>query len=397
MTVKAMAATVAAVGEGHRKELNVSALCREAGVSRKVFYYWVNRYKEDGFDGLEERSRRPHSSPNKAPVEVEDRVIELRKKLEGEGLDHGATTIQWHLGKEMTGRVPSKATIHRILVRRGFVIPQPKKRPKSSWRRFEASAPNEWWQIDATDWVCETGPAKIINVLDDHSRVLVRARAVAAATTEEAWVTFSEGAQVWGLPAGTLSDNGLCFSGKLRGFEVFFEQQLRAVGVQPFTGRPYHPQTTGKVERVQQTEKKWLRQQGLAPDLAGLQDQLDEFCRIYNYERPHQGIGRVTPISRWNAGLAVQPSPEPIKQPEFGPRTSHGLVQADGTVLVNRGLKIHLGAEWEGHRTTIVFNNHQASVFIGQQLIRHIQLEQGRSYYGTKRPRGGRPIPRIQS
>src|SRR5690606_41302234 len=98
-----------------------------------------------------------------------------------------------------------------------------------------ASAPNEMWQIDHTDWVIATGVAKIFNIVDDHSRVAIRSRAVIEATAEEAWTTFSQGAQRWGLPAGTLSDNGLCFSGKLRQVEVSFEAQLRDAGVRPLT------------------------------------------------------------------------------------------------------------------------------------------------------------------
>src|SRR6187397_2095722 len=91
------------------------------------------------------------------------------------------------------------------------------------------------------------------------------------------------------------------FLRKLRGFEVLFEANLRDGGIRPITGRGYHPQTTGKVERFQQTLKKWLRCQPLARSLRELQAQLDEFCRIYNYERPHQGIGRRIPIERWHA------------------------------------------------------------------------------------------------
>ncbi len=208
--------------------------------------------------------------------------------------------------------MPSVATVHRILVRRGFVLPQPEKRPKSSWRRFEAPAPNEWWQIDSIDWVIATGLVKVFNIVDDHSRVACRSRVGAEATSEEAWTTFCEAAQRWGLPAGVLSDNGLCFSGKLRGFEVLFEAKLRDAGIRPITGRPYHPQTTGKVERFQQTLKRWLRRQdhrrGLARDLAELQARLDEFCRYYNEQRPHQGIGRVTPLEPLAASPACKPA-----------------------------------------------------------------------------------------
>ena len=158
------------------------------------------------------------------------------------------------------------------------------------------------------DWVIATGVVRVFNVVDDHSRVLTRSRAVSRATSEQAWTTFSQATSIWGLPAGVLSDNGLCFSGKLRGFEVLFETRLRDAGIAPFTGRPYHPQTTGKVERFQQTLKKWLRKQRLAADLVELQDQLDQFAHIYNFERPHQGIGRTIPADRWHATPTTGPA-----------------------------------------------------------------------------------------
>ena len=239
--MRAMAGVMAFVAG---EPLNVSEVCRECGISRKTFYKWAARCREaGGVGGFEERSRRPHHFPGAVGADVEDAVVALRKELVDRGHDHGATTIQWHLGRDrrFTGRVPSVATVHRILVRRGFVLPQPEKRPKSSWRRFEAPAPNEWWQIDAMDWVIATGLVKVFNIVDDHSRVACESRAVLEATGEEAWTTFCQAAQRWGLPAGVLSDNGLCFSGKLRGFEVLFEARLRDAGIRPFTGRPYRP------------------------------------------------------------------------------------------------------------------------------------------------------------
>ena len=131
----------------------------------------------------------------------QDAIVALRKELAEDGHDHGAATIQWHLGRDRRfGRaVPSVATVHRILQRRGFVTPQPRKRPKGSWCRFEAPAPNEMWQIDATDWTIATGVAKVFNIIDDHSRVACRSRAVQAATGEAAWITFCQAAQRWGF------------------------------------------------------------------------------------------------------------------------------------------------------------------------------------------------------
>lgn len=392
MPMKAAAAVMAYVAGD---PVNVSQVCRDCGVSRKTFYKYAARCREEGAGaGFGERSRRPHSCPQRVAEAVEDAVVALRKQLEDDGHEHGATTIQWHLGHDerFKGRVPSVATVHRILVRRGFVLPQPEKRPKSSWRRFEAPAPNEWWQIDATDWVIATGSVKIFNILDDHSRVVCRSRAVMEATGEEAWTTFCQAAQQWGLPAGMLSDNGLCFSGKLRGFEVLFEANLRDAGIRPFTGRPYHPQTTGKVERFQQTLKKWLRRQnrryGYARGFAELQARLDEFCAYYNEQRPHQGIGRVTPLSRWQSSPTSKPADVPLPHPTPRSQTHTVPVNDHGAIALHK-LNIGVGVEWAGCEATVIVDGHYATVFSGDHLVRHLKIDHSRRYQPTGRRRGG--------
>ena len=392
MSVKSVAVVVA-VAEG--TQVNVAALCRAEGISRKTFYKWVSRYREGGIAALEDRSTRPHRSPGQIGVEVEDRIVRLRKELADAGLDHGATTIQWHLGRDgSVGAVPSVAGVHRVLQRRGLVVAQPSKRPKSSWKRFEAAAPNERWQIDAMDWTIATGVVRVFNIIDDHSRVAIRSRAVAEATTEAAWLTFTQGVTTWGPPAGVLSDNGLCFSGKLRGFEVLFEANLRDAGIAPSTGRPYHPQTTGKVERFQQSLKKWLRRQDLAADLAGRQTQLDAFTLVYNTQRPHQGIGRAIPIDRWNAGLAARPADQPLAHPDFVRHRFDADVGPTG--LVNAGgFKIHLGVEWARQPALVLIDTDHACVIINGQLVRHLTLDHTRSYQTSGRPRGGPRRPRL--
>jgi transposase InsO family protein len=397
MSMKAMAAVVAvAAGE----KLDVSQVCRDSGISRKTFYKWVARCRAEGLEGLNERSRRPHHCPAQTDVEVEDAVVRLRKELIDAGLDHGATTIQWHLGRRRRPGdpgVPSVATIHRILVRRGQVVPEPRKRPRTSWRRFEAPAPNEWWQIDSTTWVTAAGPAEVFNILDDHSRVACRSRAMAAATGEEAWETFIQAAQRWGLPAGVLSDNGLCFSGKLRGFEVLFEARLRDAGIRPFTGRPYHPQTTGKVERFQQTLKKWLRRQdqrrGLARDITDLQARLDEFVDHYNTQRPHQGIGRVTPLSRWQATPASSAADNPLAHP--APRLRHHTITVSASGVIDLAdVSIGVGAHWAASTVTVTIDGTYATVTAGSELIRHLRIDHSRHYQPTGRRRGGPRQPR---
>jgi transposase InsO family protein len=364
------------------EDLNVAAFCREHGISRQTFYVWRRRYQVEGLDGLELRSRAPKTSPGRIAGDVEEAIVALRKELADLGVDHGPSTIQWHLGRAGR-RTPSEATIWRVLVRRGFVAPQPRKRPKSSFRRFEASVPNELWQTDFIEWTIATGTVKVFSFLDDHSRVALRVKAAPEATTEAAWDGFCEASEHWGLPLGQLSDNGLAFSGKLRGVEVHFEKQLRAAGVVPKTSRPFHPQTCGKVERFQQTLKKWLRRQPLAANLAELQAQLDAFAAYYNHQRPHRGIGRVTPAQRWaatppaiNLGVAL-PSPAQV---------ATSMVSATGAANAGPYL-IGLGTEWSGHQAIIHFDHTRAVVFIDHRVARVLTLDPTRRYQPTGRRR----------
>src|SRR5918994_7453479 len=166
------------------EEVNVAAFCREHGLSRETFYVWRRRYQAEGLAGLEPHSRAPEHSPQRIGAEMEEAIVVLRKELNELGVDAGAGTIQWHLGRQGRRAVPSEATIWRVLSRRGFIVPEPRKRPKNSWRRFAASAPNELWQADCIDWVTVAdGPVRILSFLDDHSRVALRVAALAEATT----------------------------------------------------------------------------------------------------------------------------------------------------------------------------------------------------------------------
>ena len=151
-----------------------SAVARDYGVSRRWVQKLTARYAAEGQAAFGPRSRRPHTSPQRTSQATEDAIVALRKELTGSGHDAGAETIAWHL-RQRAGCSPAVATIWRILSRRGFVTPQPHKRPRSSWRRFEADLPNELWQADITHWPLADGSdAEILNILDDHSRLLVR-------------------------------------------------------------------------------------------------------------------------------------------------------------------------------------------------------------------------------
>jgi transposase len=150
-----------------------SELAAAHGVSRSWVYELLARHRADPEHGLEARSRRPGRSPTQVSIDIEERVVALRKELTEGGFDAGAHTIHYHLAWA-GGPVPSTSTIWRILKRRGFVTPQPQKRPRSSLVRFEADLPNECWQADTTHWAFTDGTdVEILNIIDDHSRLLI--------------------------------------------------------------------------------------------------------------------------------------------------------------------------------------------------------------------------------
>jgi len=182
------------------KQMSVSEAAATYGVSPQHVHRWLARYRDQGVDGLEPRSRRPHSNPQRTASEVAERIVTLRRELAGQGLDHGPQTIGWHLAHEQLP-VPSTSTIRRILVAAGLVSAEPKKRPKSSYRRFEADQPNQCWQSDFTHWRLTDGTGvEIINWLDDHSRYLLAAVARLRITGEDVVTTFLAAVDSYRLP-----------------------------------------------------------------------------------------------------------------------------------------------------------------------------------------------------
>ena len=287
-----------------------SAVAREYGVTRFWVQTLVKRFETEGEAAFEPRSRRPHHNPRAVGLELEDQIIRLRKTLTRRGLDAGAETIAAHLATAGVSPVPAVSTIWRILSRRGFVAPQPQKRPRSSWRRFCAEQPNQRWQADITHWrLADGSEVEICNILDDRSRVCIASVARVIFTGTQVWQVFLAAFGRWDVPAEVLTDNGAVFTGKLRGEgRVALEVELGLRGVRISHSRPYHPQTCGKVERFHQTLKKWLTAQPRAATVARLQRQLNRFAVYYNTVRPHRALGRRTPAQAYAARPKAVPT-----------------------------------------------------------------------------------------
>lgn len=380
--VVAMEARLLAVFTAGLKSVPVSRLCAELGISRQTFYKYRRRFEREGPQGLAERSRRPHRSPGMIPPEVEDEIVRLRKTLP---LDNGAQTIAYHLARAGWA-APSVATIHRVLVRRGLVDPQPHKRPRSAWRHFEWPRPNGAWQIDATRWVLAGGrEVWIMDLLDDHSRVLLAARVGNRPSGELAWTAFCDATARWGLPAHVMSDNGSCFTGRFFSrAPVEFERDLAALGIRHIRSAPRHPQTCGKLERSHQTTKLWLARQPPARSPSALQGQLDAWLAYYNHQRPHRALDGATPADRWATSPPDQPGP-PITEPQ---RAELRRVSPDGRLTWHRAA-IPVGNRYAGQQLLVIGRTDHVAIFSEHGLVRRLTIDPTREYQPTGRPPGG--------
>jgi transposase InsO family protein len=220
------------------------------GVSRSWVYELLARDRAEGDAAFQARSRRPHSSPRSTPARIVELVLRIRKQLSDAGLDAGAETIGWHLAHHHRTTL-SRATIHRILTRSGAVIPEPAKRPKASYLRFQAEMPNETWQSDFTHYRLATGAdTEIISWLDDHSRYALHVSAHARITAPIVVATFTQAATEHGYPASTLTDNGTVYTTRFaggHGGRNHLEHELRRHNIVQKNSRPNHPTTCGKV------------------------------------------------------------------------------------------------------------------------------------------------------
>ena len=329
--------------EAHLKEgRSVASLARDHGLHRSWIYKLLARYQREGEAGLAPRSRRPHSSPMALNEELEERILEIRKELFDGGFDAGAETIRVHLERE--GRdLPSVSSIWRVLRRRGFVTPQPQKRPKTSYQRFEASLPNECWQSDMTHWTLEgDAGVEIVNFLDDHSRLCLASVALPVTKVLDVMNIFQATAERYGTPASLLTDNGAIYTAKSRYGRTGLETELERLGVVAKHASPYHPQTCGKVERFHQTMKKFLAKQPPARTLKELQKQLDGFARYYNDVRPHRSLARRTPREVYEARVKAHPGD--VKDATAHFRVRYDKINANGTVTLRYGSRLlHLG------------------------------------------------------
>lgn len=365
-------------------------VARDYNVSKSWVSKLIKRYKQEGTKAFEARSRKPHHSPTRAPEDTIEKIITLRKNLHKAGLDAGPNTIAWHLTTHHAITI-SPATISRHLHKAGLVIPAPKKRPKSSYIRFEAAMPNETWQSDFTHYQLAEGTnVEILPWLDDCTRYILNLTAHHRITTPIVLAQFHEATKNHGLPASTLTDNGMVFTTRLsgagrRGGRNAFETELRKLNITQKNGAPNHPTTQGKVERFQQTLKKWLRAQPHQPEtLKHLQLLLDEFTDEYNHRRPHRSLPHsATPAALYSH--MPKATPQGSRENDTHNRVRRDRVDSSGSITLRVNSKLHHIGIGRTHARTHVLvlvqdlNVHIINATTGE-VLRDLTIDTTRDY-----------------
>jgi transposase InsO family protein len=386
---KARLVITAVVIEGRSQ----SAVAREYGVSQAWISRLVARYRAEGEAAFQPRSRRPHTSPARLTQATTVLIIELRESLASKGLDAGPHTIAWHL-EHHHGLIVSAASVHRHLRAAGLVIPQPQKRPKSSYIRFAAEQPNERWQADFTHWwLADHTHIEILNWLDDHARYALSVTAHRRVTGPIVLAEFRKACAAHGIPSSTLTDNGMVFTTRLsggKGGRNQLENELRRLGVTQINSTPNHPTTCGKVERFHQTLKKWLTHQPRATTIADLQTQLDAFVEAYNHRRPHRALAHhATPATAYTS----RPKADPANRTDTHNRVRRDRIDQAGVITLRIAGRLHhigVGRTYTGTRVLALVQDLHIRIINAAtgELLRELTLDPTKDYQPTGAPKG---------
>ena len=387
---------------------SVTTFCAEYGISRKTFYEIRQRVRDDGpAAALEPRTRRPRSSPTRIVDEMKRQALAVRAALESSGLDFGPISVHDKMRSLRMVPAPSPASLARIFRDAGVARWEPKKKPRSAFRRFVYPAPNACWQLDATEYVLTGGRKCVVfQLIDDHSRYAVASHVAWGETAEAAVVVVSKGITAHGVPQRLLSDNGTALNPSRRGYFGQLVIYVTSLGVEAITGKPYKPTTQGKNERFHQTLFRYLDKQPLAATLEQLQAQVDQFDVIYNTERPHQGLpGRITPQQAWDATpkadpprprpAPVDPDIEQLALVDTPPRHEEIRIAhlTPGGSLRVRGTVFQIGGQFAGQNIYIIQEPDTVAFAdaVGTIILEHPWPAPGTKYVSNGKPRGRRP------
>jgi transposase InsO family protein len=355
--------------EALTRGMSLAQASTDFGVSVASLKRWRSQFREGGIQALVNQSSRPTTSPGATDPVVVARIVELRRSLP---IDRGAASIVDALEAE-GHRVPNVRTVHRILVREGLVVPMPQRRPKASITRFQASAPNELWQIDATThWLANGTGLVVFDVIDDYSRLCVASLVSGYAENGvDAAQALRSGIEVFGPPVRVLSDNGTAF------FSKEFLDACDTYSIKTVNSRPYHPQTCGKVERFHQTMKTGMSRLESPKTIDGFVKRLNKLIDYYNHERRHRGINRQIPFEAWDAVPKLKPTSRPAPR-RRGAETlrSECVVQPDGQISFGR-MNTRIPRSFAGKTVTVLRHHDAATIWLNNHQIARIKIKPG--------------------
>ena len=286
---------------------------------------------------------------------------------------------------------------------RSEVTPQPAKRPKASYLRFQAEMPNDTWQSDFTHYRLTTGAdTEIITWLDDHSRLALHVSAHPRTTGPIVPATSRKATDQQGYPASTLTDHGMVYTTRFAGGRTGrngVEPELHRLDIAQKNSAPNHSTTCGQIERFQRTLKKWLAAQPAQPaTIAELQTLIDVFTAAYDQHRPHRSLPhRATPATACAARPRVTPSTDRSRDTHDRVRTDK--IDKTGCVTLRLGGRLlHIGIGRTHARTHVLLLVHDLHVRIVHaatgELLRELTIDPTRDYQPTGRPPG--PTPKKQ-
>jgi transposase InsO family protein len=323
---------------------NMSRVCREFGISRPTGYKIFNRYKDIGYRGLLDRSRRPYRHANQIPFQLESAIVKLRT----EHPSWGAAKIREKLIRAFPMvPAPAKSTVHAVLDRNHLVVPRKRRRHKAQGTSLtDPSSPNQLWCADFKGEFM-LGDRKYcypLTITDYSSRYLLACESLESTKSTFAFNVFERVFKDFGLPSAIRTDNGVPFASPnaLFGLSKLAVWWLR-LGIQIERIKPGHPQQNGRHERMHLTLKKEATKPA-SFNFLQQQSRFDKFIDVYNSQRPHQAIGMRYPAELYTPSARPYRDPEPPRYP-FHDRTV--CVTRCGRICIGKR-KINLSQVFSG-------------------------------------------------
>jgi len=342
----------------------VAKACRDFGISRKTGYKWIARFQQQPLVPLNDRSRRPNASPARTNSDIEKRILEVRdqygwgaRKIRAFLIDQGLT-------------LPSVRTVTNILKRLGKIQHQ-KNKQNNDIQFFERSQPHQLWQCD------HKGPIEVarrqihpFTVLDDHSRFLIALKPCLNVRMKPAFDVLWKAFGQFGIPDSILCDNAFGTTFDIPKTISWFEAQLIRLGIEPIHGRPYHPQTQGKVERLHGTLEREVWPRVRRNSLENFTLDIDHWRRdVYNTIRPHESLGDKPPISRFRPSFKNRPKKLPPI--EYEPGATLRKVSFSGDVRY-KNFRILAGRGLVGQLVRIEDREHELAIYYAWKEIRNL-------------------------